>query len=257
MGEHTITRVRSADDTFTLDRTVKLEEMELEVTNTAKIDGDKLTGTMISKFGEIEANGTRVGAEVVGVWELTTTSDRCPRTRLMLVFSDLTARYKTYGREIPVTLQLKDKQVSFETEMKFGDRAFEMALKGKLDGNQLDGEITTSRGVNKFTGKKRLSAFVGIGTWEFTRETDNGDVRTSTLKINDAKSGTYSFRDNDIALDSLSLDGDNVAFKVTLKFNEREIPLEFKGAVKEDALAGQWTTPRGTRDSVGKRKKTD
>ena len=39
VGEHTITRAQFADDTFTLDRTVKLEELELEVTNTAKIEG--------------------------------------------------------------------------------------------------------------------------------------------------------------------------------------------------------------------------
>ncbi len=256
VGEHKITRVRFADSTLTLDRTVTLGDRELDVTNVAKIDGDTLTGTMISEYGEIEANGTRHGAELIGVWEISSTSDRGPRTRLMRVFSDLTARYETYGREIPVTLQLKDDQVSFVTELRFGDRAFELNLNGKLAGNKLDGEIVTSRGGTPFTGKKRTSGSAAIGTWEFTRETDNG-VRTSTLKITDARSGTYSFRDNEIALENLSIDGSEVAFKVTLKFNEREIPLSFKGAVKEDTLEGQWTTPRGTRDSVGKRKKAN
>ena len=83
-------------------------------------------------------------------------------------------------------------------------------------------------------------------------------LRSNTLKIVATKKGTYSFRDNEVTLDSLSLERERekLALKVTQKFNDREIPLEFRNAVKEDILASQWATPTGTRDSFGKRKKT-
>lgn len=81
-------------------------------------------------------------------------------------------------------------------------------------------------------------------------------LRSNTLKIVATKTGTYSSRDNEVTLDSLSLEREKLALKVTQKFNDREIPLEFRNAVKEDILASQWATPTGTRDSFGKRKKT-
>ncbi|NCF93131.1 MAG: hypothetical protein GWQ05_19585 [Verrucomicrobiaceae bacterium] len=73
------------------------------------------------------------------------------------------------------------------------------------------------------------------------------------------KAGTYSSRDNDLLGQSQSRERERerekLALKVTRKFNDCEIPLEFRSAVKEDILASQWATPTETRDSVGKRKK--
>ncbi len=255
-GEHTITRVHFEEGQLTLDRTVKYEDNEFDVTHSGKIEGHKLAGTVITSFGEIEMKGARHGTELIGTWELTTTTDRGPRTRRLKVYSDLTGRYETFGRELPVELKLNEKKVSFDTEMRFGDRSFEFGLRGELEaGNKLTGELVTSRGSTAFTGVKLVKAkpLAAVGTWEFTRETNNG-VRTSTLIIKDDKSGSYSFRDQDIALDTLSLEGDQVAFKVTLKFSDREIPLAFKGTVDESTLKGTWTTPRGEREATGKRK---
>lgn len=82
-------------------------------------------------------------------------------------------------------------------------------------------------------------------------------LRSNTLKIVATKAGTYSSRDNDLLGQSQSRERERekLALKVTRKFNDCEIPLEFRSAVKEDILASQWATPTETRDSVGKRKK--
>ena len=82
-------------------------------------------------------------------------------------------------------------------------------------------------------------------------------LRSNTLKIVATETGTYSSRDNDLLGQSQSRERERekLALKVTRKFNDCEIPLEFRSAVKEDILASQWATPTETRDSVGKRKK--
>jgi len=101
-------------------------------------------------------------------------------------------------------------------------------------------------------GKKLEPISPAVGIWQFTRETDRG-MFTSILNIKDAKSGTYTIRDNEVDLDELAVDGNRVAFKVTLRFNDREFAMQFKGAVEGTTLKGQWTTPRGTRDAEAKR----
>jgi hypothetical protein len=44
-----------------------------------------------------------------------------------------------------------------------------------------------------------------------------------------------------------------VSFKVTVKFGDREVPMEFKGKVEGTALKGAFTTQRGTREVTGKK----
>ena len=106
--------------------------------------------------------------------------------------------------------------------------------------------------ADQHTVKKLEPISPVVGTWQFTRETDRGTF-ASTLKIKDARSGTYRIRDNEVDLDELTVDGNRVAFKVTLRFNDREFAMQFKGAVEGAILKGQWTTPRGTRDAEGRR----
>jgi hypothetical protein len=252
-GEHTISNVKFEDGKLTYTRKSKINDFEFESTFEGTIKGHKLAGAFKSQRGEIPATGERVGAPLIGKWELTTTSERGTRTSMLTIFGDMTGRYESFGGEIPIKdLKLQGDQVTFVIEMGFGDQTFKMDFKGKLDGTTLNGERTTSRGTSEFTGKKVKTASPVVGTWQFTRETSRG-TRTSTLKIKEDMTGTYTSRDNEVAVTDLKVDGDQVSFKITRSFGEREFTMEFKGKVDGTTLKGEFTTSRGSREATGKK----
>jgi hypothetical protein len=172
---------------------------------------------------------------------------------MMRIESDLTGRYEFFGGEIPMKdIKLDGDQMTFYIEFGPPDQTFKLNFKGKLDGKTLKGEMVGERGTSEIVGKKIEVASSAVGTWEFTRETQRG-MRTSTLRIKEDMTGTYSFRDNEVPITDLKVDGDQVSFKVTLKFNDREFQMDFKGKVDGDALKGTFTTQRGSREATGKR----
>jgi hypothetical protein len=172
---------------------------------------------------------------------------------MMRINPDMTGRYEFFGGEIPMKdLKLEGNQVTFALEMGWGDQTFTLDFKGTLDGNNLKGQMTSDRGTSDITGKKVEEASAAFGTWEFTRETQRG-TRTSTLKIKPDMTGTYTMRDNEVAVKELKVDGDNVSFKLELSFNERQFTMEFKGKVEGKTLKGEFITQRGAREAVGKK----
>jgi hypothetical protein len=52
-----------------------------------------LSGTFTSDRGEIEAEGTRFGAALIGKWNLEITSDRGTRTQILKINPDLSSMY--------------------------------------------------------------------------------------------------------------------------------------------------------------------
>lgn len=113
-------------------------------------------------MGRGGVSGQRVGAALVGKWKLTSTSDRGPRTRMLTIYGDLTGRYETFGSEAPIKdLKLEGDQISFKVEGGFGDRAFTIEFKGKLEGDTLKGQMISERGTNEVTGKLVPSAVEG------------------------------------------------------------------------------------------------
>jgi len=252
-GEHTISNVKFEDGKLTFTRNSKMNDFEIETNFEGTIKGHKLTGVFKSQRGELPATGKRVGADLVGKWELTRTSERGTRTSMLTIYGDMTGRYESFGGEIPIKdLKLEGNQVTFYIEMGFGDQTFKMDFKGKLDGKSLNGELTTSRGTSEFTGKKVEVASPLVGTWEITRKSSRG-TRTNTLKIKADMTGTYTSRDNEIEITDLKVDGDQVSFKVIMRYGERDVPMEFKGRLDGKTLNGERTTSRGTSKFTGKK----
>ena len=104
-----------------------------------------------SERGEITAEGKRIGAAVIGTWNLEVTTERGNRKQRLIVNPDMSGMYGA----IPIEkVELADNKVSFKTVLKFGDREFEMSFEGKLEESKLTGELTTSRGTQKVTGVK-------------------------------------------------------------------------------------------------------
>jgi hypothetical protein len=257
-GESTISNVKSQDGKLTFDRTSNFNGNEFKSSFEGTVQGDKLTGVFKSERGEIPAAGQRFGAAIIGNWELTVTSDRGTRTSMLMVYPDLTGRFESFGGEIPLkSLKFEGDQLTFAIEMGFGDQTFTMDFKGKVDGKTLKGQMTSSRGTSEVAGKKieaaKPQASSLVGTWEFTRVNQQGTQTTSTLTIKPDMTGTYKARDTEFPVTGLTVNGDQVSFKVTVKYNDTEVPMEFKGKVDGGTLKGEFTSERGTREAVGKK----
>jgi hypothetical protein len=252
-GENVVSDVKFQDGKLSLARKTKLEDREFQSTYEGSVKGNKLEGTIKSDLGDIPAAGERLGSGLIGKWELTTTTDRGPRASLLTVFGDLSGRYEMFGGEIPIKeIKLNGDQVAFAIETGFGDQTFTLDFKGKLEGKALKGETTSPRGTRAVVGKKLDAAPSVAGTWEITRESQQG-TRTAKLTIKEDMTATYATEDATVPVTDLRLDGDQLSFKVTVKRGEREVPMEFKGKIEGDALKGEFTTARGTRPATGKR----
>ena len=94
-----------------------------------------------------------------------------------------------------------------------------------------------------------------IGRWELTTVSPRG-TRTRTLTINEDLTGTYQGRNREIPITDLKVEGDQVSFKIQMKFREREFTMEFKGTLDGTSLKGRWVTARGSRDVTGKKVST-
>jgi precorrin-6B methylase 2 len=147
-GEQQVTKVQFKGNKLSFVR----KDQQGESTFEGTIKGQALTGVMKSGQSETSVEGKRIGAAVIGRWELEITSDSGSRRQLLKINPDLSAMYGP----IPVEkINLDNDKVAFKTSVAFGDQNYEISFAGQTQGNKLTGEITTSRGTQKVTGKKR------------------------------------------------------------------------------------------------------
>ncbi len=257
-GESTISSVKSQEGKLSFDRTSSFNGNEFKSSFEGTVQGDKLAGAFKSDRGEMPVTGQRFGAAIIGTWELTTVSERGTFQGVLKVFPDLTGRYDFFGAEIPLkSLKLEGDQLTFALEIGFGDQVSQMDFKGKVDGKTVKGQTTSSRGTAEVTGKKMeagpAQGSAIVGTWEFTREGQDGTRRTNTLTIKPDMTGTYKGRDTEFPVTGLTVNGDQVSFKVTMKYNDTEVPMEFKGKLEGGTLKGEFITSRGSREAIGKK----
>jgi len=155
-GGHEITDVKYERGKLTFKRKSKMQERQWESTFEGTVRRDTLSGVIKSERGEITAEGTRVGASLIGNWNLEVTSERGTRKQRLKVNPDMSGMYGAIAIE---KVNLEDEKVSFKTVLEFGERKFEMSFEGKLDEAKLAGELTTSRGSRKVTGTKIVRSF--------------------------------------------------------------------------------------------------
>ena len=252
-GNTVISNVKFKDGKLTFSRKSTFGDNTYESDFEGTIAGHNLTGVFKSPQGDMPAKGSRVGAALVGQWELTTVSEFGTNKSMMRVNGDMTGRYELFGGDIPMkNLKLEGDQVTFALEIGWGDQTVSLDFKGKLDGKNLTGQIAWDSGTGEVSGRKAGQASAVVGTWEFTRESSQG-TRTSTLKIKPDMTGTYTVRDNEIAVTDLKADGNQVSFKVIMRYGDNEVPMEFKGKVDGKILKGEFVTERGAREATGKK----
>ncbi|MHC4728099.1 MAG: SAM-dependent methyltransferase, partial [Planctomycetota bacterium] len=129
----------------------KFQDQEFDSTFEGTVKAHKLSGVIKSERGDITAEGIRVGAVLVGQWELEITTDSGSRKQLLRVNPDLSAMY---GPIAVKKVSLDDNKVAFKTELEFGEQKYDISFAGNLDGRKLSGELTNSRGSQQVTGKK-------------------------------------------------------------------------------------------------------
>ena len=252
-GNTVVSNVKFKDGKLTFNHKSTFGDNTYESDFEGTIAGHNLTGVFKNQQGEMPAKGTRIGAALIGKWDLTTVSEFGTNKSMMRVNGDMTGRYEIFGGDIPMkNLKLEGDQVTFALEMGWGDQTVLLDFKGKLDGKNLIGQIAWDSGTGEVSGRKAEQASAVVGTWEFTRETPQG-TRTSTLKIKPDMTGTYTMRDNEVPVKDLKVDGNNVSFKIELSFNDRQFTMEFKGKVDGKILKGEFVTQRGAREAVGKK----
>jgi len=150
-GEHEISDVQFKDGKLTFSRVSKFGDREWETTYEGALKGHTLTGKFSSQQGQIHANGKRVGAALIGKWDLTITSERGTRKQRLTILPDLSARFGA----LPIKkIDLEEGQVSFDMTLPFGDNEYEISLEGKLKAGKITGKLTSSQGISEVTGTK-------------------------------------------------------------------------------------------------------
>lgn len=151
-GEHEITDVAFKKGKLTFKRRSKVQDRQWESAFEGTIKGHALSGTFTGGGEPVSLEGKRVGAALVGLWDLKITSDSGSRSQRLKVYPDLTGMYGPLGVG---KVKLEGGRVSFETAAEFGDQSFDVRFTGTLDGGTLRGEVTSPRGSRTVEGVKR------------------------------------------------------------------------------------------------------
>lgn len=117
---------------------------------------ENLTGVLKSERGEAQVTGELVGEAAIGRWDIDIASEQGSRKQRLTVNPDMSGMYGSMAIE---KIALEGDQISFKIVRKFGDQEFEMNFAGKIEEDKLTGELKTSRGAQKITGKKIVRTF--------------------------------------------------------------------------------------------------
>jgi hypothetical protein len=98
------------------------------------------------------------------------------------------------------------------------------------------------RSSRKITGKKQDEQPGLTGTWKITQQSSRG-ATSMTLVFKDDNTGTLTTGNRTLKLKAVRRDGNQLSFKVTLKFGERDVPMVFHGTVSGTRLEGKLTAP--------------
>lgn len=153
-GEGEIKDVKYENRELTFTRTINRDSGSMEMAFTGTIGMDGLEGVFKSDRGEAAATGQRVGAALIGTWNLDLSSERGERKQRLRVNPDMSA---VYGSTRIEKIDFDGESVTFKYTLTMGDREFATSFAGKIAESKLTGELTTSRGTTKVAGTKRPS----------------------------------------------------------------------------------------------------
>jgi len=151
-GEGKLSDVKYEDRKVTFKRVFQRDSGEMVITFEGTLGYTSLEGVFKSDRGEAPTKGTRVGAALIGTWNLDIESERGPRKQRLRVNSDLSA---LYGSNLIKKVNFDGDKVSFKYVLTFNSQDYEVSFEGKIADSKLTGEVKTDRGTSKVTGAKR------------------------------------------------------------------------------------------------------
>ena len=153
-GESKVSDVKYEDRKLTFKRVIQRDSDQMEMAFEGTIGYNSIEGVFNSDRGEAAAEGTRVGASLIGTWNLDIESERGARKQRLRVNADMSA---LYGSTLIKKINLDGDKVSFKYVLTFNDQEYETSFEGKIAESKLSGELKTSRGTSKVTGTRRTS----------------------------------------------------------------------------------------------------
>ncbi|MCK4999980.1 MAG: M60 family metallopeptidase [Anaerohalosphaera sp.] len=148
-------------------------------------------------------------------------------------------------------VKVEGNKISFTMTSKYGENEWTSSYAGTIEGDKLTGKLTSERGEIDANGVRVKPAV--FGNWEFTSQGRGGGSRTRLLVLKEDMTGTYQMRDSDVAIKDFKVDGNAVSFKIDMSYGQNSFTMEYKGKLTGEELKGEWITPRGSREAVGKR----
>jgi hypothetical protein len=150
-GESKLSDVKYEDRKLTFTRVIEREGNRMEMAFEGTL-GRSLEGVYKGDGWEATATGTRVGAAIMGTWNLDIESERGERKQRLRVNADMSG---LYGSTVIKKISLDGDKVSFKYVLTFNDQDYETSFEGKVAESKLTGELATSRGTSKVTGARR------------------------------------------------------------------------------------------------------
>jgi len=151
-GEYEVTDLKLERRALSFKLAIKMEDSEFEVAFAGELGREGLTGAFKSDEGEAQSTGTRLGAEVIGRWDLEVATDNGTTKQRLTVNRDLSGLWGS----LPVKkIELDGDKVSFKAVVKWGEREFPVSFAGTIQEDAITGELTSAQGTSKVTGKKR------------------------------------------------------------------------------------------------------
>jgi len=150
--EGKLSDVKYQDRKLTFKRVIPRDSGEMVITFEGTLGYTSLEGVFKSDRGEAPTEGARVGASLIGTWNLDIASERGARKQRLRVNSDMSA---LYGSTVIKKVNLDGDKVSFKYVLTFNDQDYETSFEGKVADSKLTGEVKTSRGTSKVTGTRR------------------------------------------------------------------------------------------------------
>ncbi len=150
------------------------------------------------------------------------------------------------GESVISDVKFENGKLTFKRKLDLQGQEIEMSYAGTIEGDKLTGSFSTPQGDIPANGKRAGAApAIGgasplAGEWDVTSESQVGTLKR-TLIVKPDLTGTYASEEAKWPLRNVKVEGDQVAFSVTVSIDGQDLPLDFKGAVKGDELAGKFS----------------
>ncbi len=216
-----------------------------------KIEDGKLTGTVTGGRGDYDLTGERAPRmpRVAGIWDMTLKMQDREFPITLTIGTDkegeLTAKWASERGELNVTnVEYSRGTLTMAMKSDNPDRQWEATFEGQVTPEGLAGTVKSERGEITAAGTRRGNDL--IGTWNLVATSDRGE-REQRLVINPDLSALYG----SMPVEDVKIEGDNISFKITMAFGDREFTMDFAGKVQDGKLNGELTTGNGSSKIAG------